>query len=297
MPVDCQFCDTLLSSKQQKRKQKYCSRKCKSLSQEKRILLFCSGCKKQYLIQPYLRRSTNYCSVRCYLDATRLKKKRFCKRCGKKFLVKQYLIDGGFGIYCGRKCQFKDYPEKVLKVCILCNRKFKVQPARENKRKFCSKKCKDDFERDYIEAKCQNCLKIFQLSRADFNRGRGHFCSRDCFICYRGETSIEKKIRLALERSGVTYIQEAKIDYYRVDFLLSSKKIIIECDGVYWHKNSQLRDRRKNIFLVNKGYRVIRISENEINKIPEETLSKLTYGFKNFSQVEPGAYSLFSVIN
>lgn len=274
---------------------KFCSRKCKSESQKKRIFVVCSGCKKQFSILPYLKRSTNYCSRDCYLNSTKEGEERFCRLCHNKFYAKGFLVKKGFGFFCSRECQLKAYPSKIRKYCLQCEKTIAVWPAKVKLVKFCSKKCRDDSMRDYISSLCRKCGKKFDLPRSDLNRGRGNFCSRQCYINYRGETSIEKKVRLCLEKARISYKQEAKIGYYRVDFLLPDLNVVVECDGVYWHKNSQLRDRRKNSFLSHKGYRVVRISEEEINKSSGEILEKLLFSFKDFSQVESGAYFLVSV--
>jgi len=54
--------------------------------------------------------------------------------------------------------------------------------------------------------------------------------------------------------------------YFEIDELNISKKICIEIDGDYWHslpKRIQ-QDKRKDTFLTNKGYNVIRIKEKDI---------------------------------
>lgn len=39
-------------------------------------------------------------------------------------------------------------------------------------------------------------------------------------------------------------------------------KIDIEYDGWYWHKNKQEKDKRRNYYLLNKGYKIIRVRSN-----------------------------------
>ena len=98
---------------------------------------------------------------------------------------------------------------------------------------------------------------------------------RDCFIQYKGETTIEKKVRQALEKSNLKFKQEFKIGIYRADFLIQGKKMIIECDGDYWHKipGAIDRDLRKDKYLTNLSYKIIRITESRIRKL---SLSQLT---------------------
>lgn len=132
--------------------------------------------------------------------------------------------------------------------------------------KFCTKKCADDFKRNYVERTCKQCERVFEIPLWEVNNGKGTFCTRECFIEYNGETSIEEKVRLALEKLGIKYQQEVKIGAYRADFLLPESKIVIECDGEYWHRSlkARERDKRKDEFLTENGYQIIRLSEEQI---------------------------------
>jgi len=244
-----------------------------------RVLLRCVHCQKSFLNFPYLIRKSNYCSRECYWDSTRLKERRFCKVCNKEFVAPAHLIRKGFGIYCNRKCQHKVYPKRIEKKCLQCKKKLSVQPARARLTKFCSKKCKDDFERDYVEKICKNCNKRFELPRWELNRGKGVFCSRDCFIQYNGESSIETKMRVALKEAGIDFRQEVKIGIYRADFLLIKSNVVLECDGEYWHSipGAENRDKRKDFYLINKGYKIIRFSEQTIRNSSEAELTKLIF--------------------
>ena len=63
----------------------------------------------------------------------------------------------------------------------------------------------------------------------------------------------------------------------QVDFLLSHK-ICIECNGEYWHKDTEKRDLKKYTNLLDLGYRLIIIEEsalinNHITEIEKDILS------------------------
>ncbi|MEK7513721.1 MAG: DUF559 domain-containing protein [Patescibacteria group bacterium] len=267
----CQQCQKVLKSGQEK----FCSKNCKSESQKKRIILKCSGCNKEISILPCLKRKANYCSRACYWNTNNKKFLKKCSICKKSFLVKKYLVDQGYGIYCSRKCLNKTYPKKIIKKCLQCGLILKIQPSKSPLVKFCSKECHDDYMRDYVEKICRNCHQKFKLPRWELNKGKGSFCCRDCFIQYKGETTIEKKVRQALEKSNLKFKQEFKIGIYRADFLIQGKKMIIECDGDYWHKipGAIDRDLRKDKYLTNLSYKIIRITESRIRKL---SLSQLT---------------------
>lgn len=267
--VNCRFCNQPLSILQISHHQKFCSRKCKSESQKQKIILICNFCGKKFSILPYLKRKSNYCSVKCYRDATRRKSKKNCIICGKEFEPKACLVKKGFGIYCSKKCQFSVYESKRKKLtCPRCKKEFWAPPSVAIRRKFCTKKCKDDFERDYVKRKCKDCKEYFFLPRWELNKGKGTFCSRKCFQDYSGETSIEALIRKALKKRGINFEQETKIGKYYADFLISNQELIIECDGEYWHRSvfAKNRDLGKDKFLTEKGYSVCRFTEKEIKE-------------------------------
>ena len=254
---------------------KFCSRECKSKSQIKRIILICMGCGKQFAIWPYLKRKTNYCSVKCYLNSTRRKQSAKCIVCGKDFLVKEYLVKKRYGLYCSRKCQHEDYPEKIIKTCPQCNKIYYVPPSWANKRTFCSKKCQDDSMRDYVKSVCKKCGKTFELPRGDLKRGRGNFCTYRCYFTYRGPSTLEEKMERALNLAGIKFEREIKFKRFHVDFLMRDLKTVIECDGEYWHLNPKVqeRDKRKEELIRSLGYKVVRFSGKTMDKFSERQLA------------------------
>ena len=241
--------------------------------------LTCVFCGKEFWTWPYLAsKGTRYCSRDCYWETTRRKEQRTCVVCGRDFTVKLYLIKQGFGKFCSKECQFSSYENKrVVCICKQCGRKLTLHPSAAKKTKFCSKECADAHKRDYVERICQQCEKKFLLPRWELNKGKGTFCSRECFFKFNGETSIEKIMRQALEVAGIDYKQEVKIGPYYLDFLLPDMGIVIECDGVYWHNVPGVRekDRRKDKFLESRGYKVYRFEEDEIKSSAVSCIQRL----------------------
>lgn len=97
----------------------------------------------------------------------------------------------------------------------------------------------------------------------------------------RGEfrlTSLEKEAEEILGKMGIEYIpQYSTRTGFVIDFAVvgEDKKIAIEIDGTKWHssKKAQQRDRFKDYQLRREGWKVIRIKEDEINKMEELLLS------------------------
>ena len=278
----CPQCHQPLANAQIKSGRQFCSKHCKNESQKKRISLICNGCCKVFSVLPYLKRQTNYCSLECYRRSTKRKIEHVCVICNKGFQIKAYLVKQGFGIYCSRKCQHAAYEKRRIKiVCKQCGKIRIVPPSTaRQKASFCSKKCADDSMRDYVARICKNCHRSFQIPTWETKKGKGTFCSKHCFLQYKGESSIERKVRYALQRAHISFLQEAKIGKYRADFLLPQHNIVIECDGDYWHKIPGIkeRDKRKNEFLERNNYKIVRLPEKMILKTDPDKLNKIITG-------------------
>lgn len=256
---------------------KFCSRECKSKSQELTINYLCHGCGKSFKKWPCMKRKSNYCSVVCYRNSTRKDEKRSCKICKKQFYATQTQIKHGFGVYCSRKCLHTTYPKQIKKICPQCNKNYLVPPSWAVYRNFCSKKCQDDSMRDYVLCVCRCCKKEFEIPRSDLNRGRGTYCSRRCFVSFGGSSLLELKMEKALGMAHISFEREVKFKRFHVDFLIQKYNTVIECDGEFWHlkPNVKERDKRKNILLQGLGYKVLRFTGNELDKLDENKLSKI----------------------
>lgn len=233
-----------------------------------RILLKCNNCQKHCLNFPYLIRETNYCSRKCYWSGTNKKEIKTCKVCGENFKIKAYLIKQGYGLYCSKDCWFRLFKQSKKQVtCQLCKKEFLVINAVYRKHpKFCSKICKDEFERDYVSRVCKNCNQKFEIARHEIKRGRGSFCTWKCYKKFKGESSLELIIRHQLEKLNEPFQQEMRVGKFRADFYLPKRNLVIECDGEYWHMNKKIkeRDQRKDKLFGKLGYNILRLNGQEI---------------------------------
>jgi very-short-patch-repair endonuclease len=81
------------------------------------------------------------------------------------------------------------------------------------------------------------------------------------------ETAPESLLYAELEQRRIPFMRQQPIDgLYVVDALIPGAKIVIECDGDYWHAlpDVQKRDKRKHTYLKSKGYHVLRFLESEL---------------------------------
>ena len=114
-------------------------------------------------------------------------------------------------------------------------------------------------------------------------KGGGIFCSRKCLAIWKlqhtktRDTDIERLMESALVNRNIPYLKQVPIGGIAlVDFLLSNK-IIIQCDGDYWHseKKNKGRDRKQDLVLFSKGYRVYRFWGSEIKKSANDCIDKI----------------------
>ena len=91
------------------------------------------------------------------------------------------------------------------------------------------------------------------------------------------ETTIETLMYDELERQGIPFRKEQVVDgLWPVDALILPK-IIVECDGEYWHGSAkaQARDQRKDRYLTSHGYAVFRFPEAAIRSSVRECVDRV----------------------
>ena len=91
-------------------------------------------------------------------------------------------------------------------------------------------------------------------------------------------TSIEKKITKELKKLNIDYIHQFNFySKYLCDFAIPNKKTIIECDGDYWHSlpKTKIKDKRKDKFIIKKGWKIIRLKEKDINNNIQKCIDKM----------------------
>ncbi len=106
-------------------------------------------------------------------------------------------------------------------------------------------------------------------------------------------TKIELMIKKELENKGIYFkFQQPMYNLFVCDFVLPQYKIVLECDGDYWHVNPKIYDRNspnlsksqidklkrddfKNKYLIKKGWEVIRFFESDIKEDTPKCINKL----------------------
>ena len=136
--------------------------------------------------------------------------------------------------------------------------------------------------------KCQKGHE-WQATITNRNRGRG------CPICNsERQTSFpEYVIVYYIKKYGLDVIHSYKANGYELDIYIPSRKIAIEYDGYFWHKNKTDKDLEKNQKCLQNGIKLYRIREGlpslndssidyivqenqvDLSKTLEEILSKI----------------------
>ncbi len=124
-----------------------------------------------------------------------------------------------------------------------------------------------------------NCLicgtpRIVTLSLLK-NKKRGRFCSKTCAIVWRNAhqknkaTGIELKVEKYLKKLKLNYQSQKIISEGRTvaDFYIPAQRIVIYCDGEYWHSKleTQQKDATQDLLLGMNGYKVVRLPGKIIN--------------------------------
>ncbi len=81
-------------------------------------------------------------------------------------------------------------------------------------------------------------------------------------------TSIEVAVEAILVELGEDYEAQRRMGRWKPDFVIESRRLVIECDGTYWHARPDAidRDRRKGVEMAARGYRVARLGEEAIRQ-------------------------------
>lgn len=117
---------------------------------------------------------------------------------------------------------------------------------------------------------------VFNNRTKEDRRGYMTLCPL-CNPLRNSETSIETALKNMLNEFGVAYAQHdrCEIKPYELDFYLSDKKLAIECNGIWWHRGEEGRDRSmlKHKLCEEKGIRLIYFWEDEIRLHPDKVKS------------------------
>ena len=86
----------------------------------------------------------------------------------------------------------------------------------------------------------------------------------------RNRTDAERRLwreLRELKQAGFKFRQQAPVDYFIVDFACHSQRLIIEVDGGTHGTDAELaRDRRRDRYLKDQGFRILRVWNSEVRE-------------------------------
>ena len=87
-------------------------------------------------------------------------------------------------------------------------------------------------------------------------------------VKFENPNAIEMAVRHVLDRASVYYIPEFLISQMHVDIYVPECRLVIECDGDYWHRRrgASATDGKRDAALHGLGYRVVRLWESDVLK-------------------------------
>jgi len=102
------------------------------------------------------------------------------------------------------------------------------------------------------------------------------------------DTGIELKTEKYLIDNKINYQKQVPLcGIARVDFYLPEYRIVIQCDGCFWHNcpihypshhiEQKIKDNKKDSILQFNGYKVYRFWEHEINQSIEECFKRIEF--------------------
>lgn len=154
--------------------------------------------------------------------------------------------------------------------CKCCGKSFK-RGGKFAAQEFCSRKCVDTFrkgstyEEYYGLEKSQEIIGKFIKT----------MCEKEMFYVSKPHRIL--KDAMISNNLYVGFKTSQPILYFEIDELNEQLKIAIEVDGDYWHRltKKQIADKRKNTFLANRGYTVLRFWESEIYRDLDNCLEQI----------------------
>lgn len=112
----------------------------------------------------------------------------------------------------------------------------------------------------------------------------------------RKESYPEKYFTEIFQKEKIDVLKKYRIGLYELDFAIPERKIDIEIDGEQHYCDSKIveSDKKRNEYLINQGWDIIRIRWSHYNKLSKNEKNKFIDNIKNYiqniSKVKPYIY-------
>lgn len=272
---------------------RYCDTTCRDEAQRRRVERTCPTCGTAFACRPKDRK--RFCSPKCAAvmnpaNQPRPHRAARCGACGAVFELNRSTHHKSYtGRYCSRRCSDsvnKNPPAQAWtsKPCSHCGVVFLCPPWRPEIA-HCSIKCakrhaaqitvgeRHPLWKPRTPMACEACGTVVLVKPCHAARFRA--CSRRCASVLGQQawpriSSIERAMADAFRMVGLTPTAQHIIGPYIVDFAFPLARLVVECDGTYWHgrPQQQVKDTRKDAYLARHGWQVVRLREQAITASP-----------------------------
>lgn len=240
----------------------------------------CTSCGKRHFYDRYL------CN-KCYRFLNP-NPNCICKVCNREFYVTPSLIKNNHGQYCSRDCKIIGMGEKVFqKECEYCKKVFTYFEDKRFTRKYCSNKCcteslkgrEHQISEEGNKKRLVHIMKLNSRPRDNYNKEsyRTPEFKEKCrkkrlsqtFL--KQGTDIEIMMKTAFDSIGLKYEHPYNLDgKFICDFGFPEAKIIVECDGSYWHSlpRNKHYDKLKESYCIKHNWLLLRFNDLQIKSNP-----------------------------
>jgi very-short-patch-repair endonuclease len=178
--------------------------------------------------------------------------------------VRQILIDA--------RADFLANPEKLEKYLIAMKSETKRRKTSQGMREFHRDPEKHErFVQSPGMQRSANALRAYERG-LDFTKKR-----IEALALQMKPSNLERWVAMELDELGIVYEQQRVFWRYIVDFFIPDRNLVIECDGVYWHRTPEqlAHDRKRDAWLTEKcNLRIVRLSEAEIRESPSTSVQR-----------------------
>ena len=114
----------------------------------------------------------------------------------------------------------------------------------------------------------------YETASADIYPTLKEYARRNRYEMTPSETLLWQHLRK--EITGFKFRRQHAIGDYIADFVCLEQKIVIEVDGGYhFTESQQIDDRLRSEILLDKGYRVVRFTNEEVDYNPQEVIKRI----------------------
>lgn len=229
------------------------------------IKKLCPVCDKEFITKLNNKNEKTVCSRKC--SNVYFSSKRHTKESNQKISNSIRKYHASIGKFTITKTEFLNRKSKTIPLlrikCLMCgNEKL----TKKKTQKFCSNKCSVEFRKNdpvylsNLKSGIQKCIK----------EGRHKPWKSRNILSYPERFFIK-----VLNNNGIKFVSNKPFMGYFLDFAIENKMIDLEIDGKqHTYDDRKESDKKRDIILIENGWKVYRIPWNSINTISGKLLMK-----------------------